>query len=62
MTTEDNISAAFEEALDDLSDKNLEALRNAFQSGPIRNPGKLISYLFRDVLDQIRYRSGDGLE
>jgi len=62
MNTENNISDAFEDALDELSDKSLEALRTAFASGPINNPNTLIRWMHRSVLDQVRYRAGDGME
>lgn len=62
MDTENNISDAFEEALDELSDKTLEALRTAFSSGPIKNPNTLIRLMHRRVLDQVGYRAGDGME
>jgi len=62
MKTEDLIADEFQIALEDLSDKNLESLRTAFESGPIREPRKLITYIFKEVIDQIRYRSIDGIE
>ena len=59
-STEDRIADTFLEALDDLSDQHLEALREAFDSGPITDPRNLIKQLFRGVLDQARYRAQGG--
>lgn len=61
-STEERIADTFIEALDDLSDHNLEALREAFDSGPITDPRNLIKMLFREVLDQVRYRAQEGVD
>ncbi len=60
--TEELIADTFMEVLDDLSDKHLEALKAAFDSGPITNPRYLSKLLFHEVLDQIRYRAQEGVE
>lgn len=60
--TEERIADTFLEALDDLSDQHLEALREAFESGPIVNPRALIKMLYQEVLDQIRYRAQEGVD
>jgi hypothetical protein len=61
-TTEDQIADTFMEALDDLSDKNLEALKEAFDSGPILDPRGLVKMLYNEILSQTRYRAQDGVE
>ncbi len=61
-STEELIADTFMEALDDLSDKHLEALKEAFDSGPIVNPQAVIRMMYKEVLSQIRYRAQDGVE
>ncbi len=56
-TTEDNIADNFMEALDDMSDKHLEALKEAFDSGPILDPRGLIKMLYNEINSQFRYRN-----
>lgn len=62
MKTEDIIADTLTEALDDLSDRNLEALRAAFDSGPINDPRLLIRYIYQEIDSQMRYRAGCGIE
>lgn len=62
MTTEENIAAALTEALDDLSDENLEALKEAFDSGPIADARRLIKMIYREINGQMRYRNDAGIE
>jgi hypothetical protein len=56
-TTEDNIADNFMEALDDMSDEHLEALKEAFDSGPILDPRGLIKMLYNEINSQFRYRN-----
>jgi len=56
-TTENNIADNFMEALDDLSDVHLEALKEAFESGPILDPRGLIKMLYNEINSQLRYRN-----
>lgn len=56
LTTEENIADALLEALDDLSDKNLAALKEAFDSGPIADARGLIKMIYREIESQVRYR------
>lgn len=60
--TEELIADTFMEVLDDLSDKHLEALKEAFDSGPIVNPQAVIRMMYKEVLSQIRYRAQEGVE
>ena len=60
--TEELIADTFMEVLDDLSDKHLEALKEAFDSGPINDPRGLIKMLFNEICSQVRYRAQDGVE
>ena len=62
LTTEENIADALTEALDDLSDENLAALKEAFDSGPIIDARKLIKMIYREIESQMRYRDSVKFE
>lgn len=62
LTTEENIADALLEALDDLSDKNLAALKEAFDSGMIADARGLIKMIYREIESQVRYRDGAKFE
>ena len=62
LTTEENIADAMLEALDDLSDKNLAALKEAFDSGMIADAHRLIKMIYREIESQVRYRDSAKFE
>ena len=62
LTTEENIADAMLEALDALSDKNLAALKEAFDSGTIADARGLIKMIYREIESQVRYRDGAKFE
>ena len=61
MSAENNIIDVFENALDELSDKGLNRLIGAFQSGSINYPNLLIREIHKALIDQKRYRK-QGIE
>lgn len=56
-TNEQQVADAFEFAFDDMSDKALESILNAFNTFAIRNPGKVIQYLHEMALSENAYRN-----
>ena len=56
-TNEQQVADAFEFAFDDMGDKALESILNAFNTFAIRNPGKVIQYLHEMALSENAYRN-----
>jgi len=61
MSAENNIIDEFENAFDEISDRGLERLIEAFQSGTINYPSLLIREIHKVLIDQKRYRK-QGIE
>ena len=56
-TNEQQVADALERAFDDMGDEALENILNAFNTFPIRNPGKVIQYLHEMALSDNAYRN-----
>lgn len=56
-TNEQKVADAFERAFDDMGDKALETILDAFNTFALRNPAKVIQYLHEMALSENAYRN-----